>query len=239
MRSFLSGMSEIRLEDMEMRRTFRKAKHILLIVVISASVVGCATSAQRQALAIRGNTTSAVQNYKACVLALYNLPEMAALRHDLPFNVNNATLEQLSNPDYASDTEIKVIFALYPKLQNCRKRFVAQIALTTPTIASIFLEEYTKSDEDLISLTQKRLTWGDFLRRGKEREAEASVMISTEARRIQGGLEQENEAELARRQAALNALTRYVQTQQLINTMNRPRMTNCMSIGYTMNCMTQ
>src|ERR1051326_5091164 len=54
---------------------------------------------------------------------------------------------------------------------------------------------------------------------------------------MDAGLEQQHEAELARRQAALDTMARATQTQQLINAVNRPIMTNCTNLESGMvNC---
>jgi len=55
---------------------------------------------------------------------------------------------------------------------------------------------------------------------------ETSRQYSAEAQRIAAGLEQSNEAELARRQAAADAYLQYQQTQQIINNMNSSVNTN-------------
>jgi len=59
------------------------------------------------------------------------------------------------------------------------------------------------------------------------------VSLQAEAQQITAGLEQQHEAELARRQAALDAMARAAQTQQLINAANRPVMTH---LGTMTNC---
>ena len=44
---------------------------------------------------------------------------------------------------------------------------------------------------------------------------------------------------MARRQAAANAMTQYFQTQQMIDNMNRPVVTNCNQMGTMVNCVTR
>ena len=56
---------------------------------------------------------------------------------------------------------------------------------------------------------------------------------------IFAGLERQHESELARRQAALDAMARWAQTQQVINAINRPVITNCTRAGNFTNCMSQ
>jgi hypothetical protein len=74
-------------------------------------------------------------------------------------------------------------------------------------------------------LVQKKQSWGDFSKRRRDMALEAQAQVQTEARRIMAGLEQSHEAELARRQAAIqatsDALARWGQTQQAIYNSNQ------------------
>ena len=69
--------------------------------------------------------------------------------------------------------------------------------------------------------------------------------LQAEGQRIMAGLQQSHEAELAQRQATAQAMAasfaQYAQTQQIINSMNRPTFTNCLRVGYQgsmLNCTT-
>ncbi len=216
-----------------MGRTFETAARVVRLVVISASLAGCATAAQRQYRAMAESNHAAAEELAACEMALYDLPEVAPLRSDLPLNVNNASLEQLSNTSFVSDVEIRIILDNHPKLQACRREFIDQISSSTPTLAPIFLAMTTKEDDDLVDLIQKKQSWGEFLRHLREDSAQGRAAMSTEAQQIVAGLEQSHEEELARRQMAIegmtDALARYGQTQQIINSMNRQ--INCTTIS--------
>jgi hypothetical protein len=65
---------------------------------------------------------SAVHDLRTCTMAAYNSPEAAPLREHLPFSVTELTLEQLSDNRLATDAEIKVILAVHPQIQSCRKQ---------------------------------------------------------------------------------------------------------------------
>jgi hypothetical protein len=62
---------------------------------------------------------------------------------------------------------------------------------------------------------------------------------TAEGQRITAGLERQHENELARRQAAVNALARWSQTQQMIDAANRPVITNCTRFGDSTNCLSR
>lgn len=60
-----------------------------------------------------------------------------------------------------------------------------------------------------------------------------------EGERITAGLNEENQAELAQRQRAAEALAAWAQTQEMINAANRLIITNCNAVGDTINCVSR
>jgi hypothetical protein len=175
-----------------------------------------------------------------CSAEVYNSPEYAPIRRHVPLRTTDITLEQLSDATKATPEEIAIITATHPRLQQCRRAALEQIAQTTPTIVPIALTLIDKGENSLVDLVQRKQSWGDHVRRVKTAYTEASEQYAQESQRIVSGLELSHEAELARRQAALNALAQWAQTQQVINAMNRPVTTNCMNLGSGMvNCVSQ
>ena len=83
---------------------------------------------------------------------------------------------------------------------------------------------------------ERKLSWGDRVRRTRDRYLALQAELQTEERQIVAGLERSHEAELTRRQAAADAMARWAQTQQVINAMNRPVFTNCTGTGSMVNC---
>jgi hypothetical protein len=55
-------------------------------------------------------------------------------------------------------------------------------------------------------------------------------------RQVSAELRAAHQEELARRQAASNALMEWSQNQQLINSINRPTMTTCSNMGVFTTC---
>jgi len=214
-------------------------KRLVTVLLTVALLSGCQTTAQRQYQAIKSNNQSAIQDLQMCVTTVYNSPEFALLRKHLPLKVTDATLEQLSDDSLATDQEISVILVEHPKLQSCRQRAIDQISQTSPTVVPIFLAITTKSEDSLINLIQKKQGWGAHVRRVRDVTVAGTSELQLESQRIEAGLQQSHEAELARRQAAADALVRYSQTQQIINNMNRPVITNCNSLGGMVNCVSQ
>jgi hypothetical protein len=210
----------------------RQMNTIMRAVTVAAMVgllFGCATAAQRQYQAIATNNRSAAQTFQTCVVNLYNSPEVAPLRTNLPLDVNHATLAQLANRSFATDVEVRAILQNHPKLQTCRQAFLAQLSQTMPTFAPIFIANETRSDSNVIELIQRKVAWGEFLQRESARTIEATAQLLAEGRRIEAGLEQSHEAELERRRAAIqaagNALERGAQVWQA--NINANRGLNC------------
>jgi len=171
-------------------------------------------------------------------MALYSSPEVEPLRAHIPLDIRNATLEQMTDTHLATDAEIKVLLDEHPKYQACRQALLNQIARVTPTIVPILTKRYTEDDDKLIALIQKKMTWGDFIREQKDSLPAFQAELTAEYRRIGAALNQQNQFELQQRQAAANAMMQYYQTQEMINEMNRPVITNCNQIGTMTNCVT-
>jgi hypothetical protein len=221
------------------KRSFRKwlcqAAGPLLVMALAG---GCETAAQRQVVHMRANADGAMQAFRMCGQSAYEQrPEI--LRKHVPLNVADATLAQLSDRSIATDDEVQALLAHYPPIQSCRKTFLDQLARSHPSIAAILASGYTRADGSLVELIQKKKTWGSHVQTLKEESASASKEIVAENQRIAAGLSQSHQAELAQRQAAANAFSQYLQTQQLIQSMNRPVVTNCTRFGSATNCISQ
>jgi len=193
------------------------------VAATAGLLFGCATAAQRQLQSMAAGTRVAAQSVEGCVAAIYNEPELEPLRRDLPLNVKNASLEQLSNLNTVSEVEIRLILANHPKLQACRQQFVDQLSQTMPTVVPIIVKTSTTEDNYLIELLQKKLRWGEFLQRVRTALNERDGEIAAEGKRIMAGLQQAHGAELERRQAAVQAigqaLQEYGRAQQTIRSM--------------------
>jgi hypothetical protein len=121
-------------------------------------------------------------------------------------------------------------------LQECRKTFLVATAQTEPGLVPILTAAYNKNDDDLLALTQRKIAWGEYVRRMRDRASETQAEIMAEDRRVTSGLQQEHRAEMEQRERAAAALAAWGQTQALINAANRPVITNCNAFGNSMNC---
>lgn len=211
-------------------------QRLSLIVLLSLLLAACATPSQRQAQNMRTVLSSASSGVLACMEEVYDAPEAAPIRAKRPLILRDATLEQLNDKSLASDDEIKAEYAMYPKIQACRRKYIDQIALTTPTIASILLDEYHATDELLLALVNRQKTWGEYLTQTQSQTYTSMKEVVSEGSRINGNLQRATQAELAQRQQALNGFQNYLQNQQLIDSLNRPTFINCSTFGSSTNC---
>jgi hypothetical protein len=201
-------------------------------------LVGCATQAQRQFQAIKTSNQKYAEELKTCVANVHNSLEYAPLRDHLPLNASDVTLQQMSDNTFATPTEVQAIFATHPLLQACRKAVLSGLAQSEPSLVPILIASYKKGEDDLLALTQQKMTWGDYVRRARDRSTETQAALLAEDRSVVSGLQQEHQAEIAQRQRAAEALSAWAQTQQMINAANRPITTNCNAFGSMVNCVT-
>jgi hypothetical protein len=220
-----------------MSGNFRHAR--LIVVATTVALAACATGAQRQYEAMVTNGKVAGDQVATCSAAAYNSPEFEPVRPHLPPKLDDATLVQLADQNFPNDNEIAAIVATHPKYNACRQAFLNQLSQTAPSLAAIWAALYTKNEAVTVQLVQKKLPWGEYLTRAKANASDTKLQLNQESQRIVAGLNRSHEAELARRQAAANAMAQYMQTQQIINNMNRPVVTNCNQFGTMVNCVSQ
>ena len=126
--------------------------------LIMTAVAGCVAAGPR------GTYQSDLQTYNACAAAVYNAPEYAPLKRHAPSNVNNASLEPLASNDLATDEEIRLLQTAHARVLACRQTFLNAVAQHAPTIAAIDAAIAARTDDAMLALIQKKITWGEYLR---------------------------------------------------------------------------
>jgi hypothetical protein len=200
---------------------------------------GCATRAERQFQAISTNNQAASAQYGACVTALYNSPEAAPIRSRTPLKADEASLAQLADSSMANRDETQAIFALHPRLKECERAVLTEFSKSTPSFVPILAKDFSRSDDDILSLIQKKLAWGEFNRRRRDNTVATRAAIQQAAQSVTAEFRQMHRDEMAERRAAAQAIAQWAQTQQVINAMNRPVITNCNRFGTMVNCVSQ
>ena len=146
----------------------------IAIVLLGLTLAGCVPQQQREM----------VQATTICLQAVYDSPEGAPLRAHQPFNVRDASLAQLANPAFATPAEVAAITAIHPRYQACQKELLDRMSSLAPSEAPIFAKHFRNTDDDLLSVVQRRMTWGDFTRRPRDRSAASQVLVVAEERRL-------------------------------------------------------
>src|SRR4051794_34970366 len=91
---------------------------------------------------------------------------IATIGSALPFRRISASR---SEPSAAASVENTAILVLHPRLQACRKAVVDGLLNTTPSVIPVLTKEYAGSDDDTIALVQRKMSWGERVRRGRDR----------------------------------------------------------------------
>lgn len=213
---------------------------LLTVLVTSALLAACiSTAAQRQATVISTTNRTASVELRACLQAVYDSPEKAPLRgHLLPPGQRTPDLQQLLDTSHITAEQRQALFVTHPKVVACREKFLNELVAIEPGQVEIIVAEYSAAENELVSLIQGKLTWGEYMQHLKVLNDDTRQRLLEEGQRMNARLQQSHEAELARRQAAAQAFAQYMQTQQAINAASRPVITNCTSAGDTATCVT-
>lgn len=220
------------------------------LAIVAAALTSCATGAQREAETMRANIGAATAQRKACTDAVFASPGFDPLRSHIPVDVTQASLEQKMDTNFATDAEAKAILTEHPLVQACKTAFLNQLATTHPTIVPILAAQSAKGDDLLIGVVQKKITWGDYVRRMADLAADTRLAVNAEGQQIDARLQEENREELAQRQAAAEAFAQAAQAaaaqqqailaqQRAAIAASRPVITNCNQLGTMTNCVTQ
>jgi hypothetical protein len=215
-----------------------KISRTISILPFIALLSSCATPAQMQAQRIRSNNEQVLVQLKICMQNDYQSPAYDPLRSHIPFNLNDATLEQMGDDSKATKKEIAALYATHPLVQACQKAAADGLAQTTSPIVPILMESWQKREALQVQLIKQKISWGEYIMRSKEVAAAAGKEMGAELQQMGNQLQQENMVELQQRQQALENLNQSIQNQQAINALNRPRSTNCTGFGNQVNCTT-
>lgn len=208
-----------------------------IAVVVALASAGCATAAQQKAQQIQAVSQLASAEFKQCVYRVRDKPEYALLiPHSVDLSTGQPTMQQLIDETVPTAEEAKLLIARHDDALPCRKRFVDQLSTTVPAFADIMLMEMANADAIAALLVQRKITWAEATRQEQKLAGDARSKLLSAGREIDIQLGAEHQVELARRQAASNALMQWSLDQQMINSINRPKLTTCNAMGTFVNC---
>lgn len=116
----------------------------------------------------------------ACVVAVYSAPEAEPIRLHSPYNPAETTPEQLADRAFVTDSEIAIIGALYPRLVECQQNTLRQISTPMPSLVPMLSAQYATGAEEITLLKSRKLTWGDFNTRRKNRLVDFQARLTAE-----------------------------------------------------------
>lgn len=216
-----------------------------LISTIFAFVLmaGCQTVAQRQATSIRENIQAVNQTLLACLQKIETNPAYQSITSHRPLGRLNPTLPQLADNGVPSDEDVKVVIAIHNEGALCRERAIEDLIKIVPNVIPALVQSYHDGDLIMVDLIQRKITWGEANKRRLALKDQLIAKLQMISAQIDRELSVSHQAELAQRQAALNALSQWayqqqvlMQNQQMINSLNRPAITNCSSYGNSIHC---
>jgi hypothetical protein len=163
----------------------------IAMVAFSLALTGCVAQQQQQAL----------QETSACLQAAYNLPEAAPMRARTPFDINDATLTQLAETSLADKPETDAILTVNPRFRACQNQVVERLRKLAPTAAPLIARFYRDHNEDVLALVQRKMTWGDFNKRRRDRALAGQEKLVEEDRRLAAEDEARAQDQAERRRA--------------------------------------
>lgn len=207
-------------------------------------MIGCETATQKHISTLAADIQAAEQRAYACAQQIETNPAFQGISKHTPLTGRTTpNIEQLADDAIPTEEESKVIVALHNELSQCRARGIEDFMKTVPSLVSIFTPAYLEGDLITVELIKRKITWGEANKRKATIKNEAMTKGQAEVQRLNQAYARSHEAELQQRQAAMNALSNWahqqqvlMQNQQLINTFNRPVMTNCTGVGRSIQC---
>jgi hypothetical protein len=226
-----------------MRSFGRGFSPIVLLLTLSA----CGTSAQREGARMQQQEAATNAVSSSCFQELRAKPEYAELLTRLYMSEDslNFPLTYLTNPSRPAKKDLVDLFAFHAGLQACRKLLLDGQSKIHPLIVSTQVEGFTASDKLWAEFASGKIAWGEFNTRRKDVAVETQRQMLAASQAIGSQLTDSHRYEVAQRQRAAEALSRWAAQQQAIqvqqqaiNAMNRSRTTNCTGSGNTISCQT-
>lgn len=190
------------------------------------------------ATAERGATSAS-----ACETAVEESADYQVFNRQAPGGFTS--LAAYANNNRTTPAEVKSIFAVHSAFGPCRKIRLEAANEISPLLVAPFADRYALTDAAYLGLVERKLTWGEFFRAIEAARVETKKQYDAVSAQVRRGLEQSHTAEVAQRQRAAAAINQWTyqqqvlaQQQQMLNTMNAPRTTNCQYIGAQLNCTT-
>jgi hypothetical protein len=208
------------------------------VLVACLALSGCADRAEQAA-------QDANARALACFDRLDRDPEMAAIAARIPRGA--PTLAQLSDTSRITQAEAAAFYSFHDRARECRRLLIEARQLGAPAQVPVLLKQFSAQDRVYMALVRGEVSWGEAIQqidaaraqarselaevdRGVRAEADRRAMISAQRSQAFGQqmLLQQQQAQQLQIQ----------QQQQMLNTLDRPRETNCRLVFNQLRCTT-
>lgn len=232
----------------EFRGTLAFSISIILALIL---ITGCQTAAIKKAKWIHSNMQASTQQNKACIDNVTNNPAYGNLFSHLP-RPKDITPMHMADTSRPTKEDVKNIIAIYNEDSQCRKEAIEDVSRIVPSLVPILVDAYRAYDLVTADLIERKISWGEANKRRSDVHSEAMKNLRAGMSRVVEELKMAHSAEISNRRAVINAtadslnewgkqqqaLADRAQKQQLIDSLNRPRSTNCQTIGNMVQCTT-
>jgi len=186
---------------------------------------------------------AAFVSYGACFQSFYNEPQAAEIAK-YQGNLDELSLEQITDPNIATDAEIAALYAMHAKKTSCYKEMTDKLTNVAPTVIPILAEAKSQADTALVELVQKKIAWGVFMTRNRDINLDRTKKLQGEFDRISFALAKTNQdaqrASEEKENRWWEALGQFGQSlQNQSPPPYRPQITNCNRFYNNVTCTTQ
>lgn len=217
-----------------------KKTMVITIVIFCISMVSCQTTAQKTTASIVENFTLMREKETTCLNKIYSNPVYQPLRERIN---NNPTLTQLTDKELPTDEELRLIVTEHNERAVCRTVIIEGLMNSVPGLIPVFVQYYNTNDLILADLIERKINWGEGNKRLRASFLELQTQAISTVKQLERDLSVSHNNELAQRQAAYNSFRQWRQNQealrqnqQMIDSLNRPVITDCTRFGNTVNC---
>jgi hypothetical protein len=220
-----------------------------LFNLLIIALLGCTTAAQDKAAYMRQNLPSAIQKGSVCFRGINDNPKYQHIVERMAVkNLRNPSLSQLTDEGFVEDEEIILIVSMHNEMADCREQAVKAHMDVNPGIIPILTQSWQAADVVWADLITRTITFGEANKKRSAIVSDFSLKINAQMDHLYRDLAAAHYAEVQQTQAAFSALAQWSQQQQMLmqnqqfinavnrNAISRPVITNCYSVGNSVQC---
>lgn len=221
-------------------------------IIMFSLLVACggSTSTSQQMSSTDQLFSAAMARGNECIQSNQASPEGTFISGRLPIRPREpATMSQLSNRALPTQADLRSLSAWHDKNISCRQHFLEALRYVPPIHNALQQDFYSRVDAIYAALMKREISWGTAAERIMKERSEIELRWAEVDQRLQAQRDAAAQAEARRREAAWAAfaasqqqqqmqMQQSLQQQQILNSLNRPRHTNCFYIGNNLNCTT-